>query len=201
MQRQSCPNCRRQNPDGKFCDSNCAQGYHFDQLIVCSDYSKKNLVRKLLLMLKYRFLEDVALILGRLMKYQFAYFSHEFEKALIVPIAIDSGREKMRGFNQAALLAKFLADSFSYLEFLDCLKRKVSVKKQVKLDKSSRLVNVINTMSVSQLSLDQLRGGTVILVDDVATTCSTLNEASRVLKNSGVKYVCGLTLARGHLFC
>lgn len=198
---QTCPNCRRQNNEGKFCGPICAKKYFFDQLLVCSNYEADSPARRLLLKLKYSFVEDAALVLAKIMKHQFALFSHNFEGAIVVPMATDEKRERMRGFNQAALLAKYLAENFSHLEFLDCLERKTTSEKQTRLKKSARLVNLKNTFTISDKFAYTLEGETVILVDDVATTCSTLNEASRALKNCGVKYICGLTLARGHLFC
>ena len=40
----------------------------------------------------------------------------------------------------------------------------------------------------------------MILIDDIATTGSTLNACAKILKEAGAKYVCGLVLARGKLF-
>ncbi|MBI2634398.1 ComF family protein [Candidatus Peregrinibacteria bacterium] len=198
--KQSCPHCRKENCDGKFCNQYCHRQYNFERLITCSGYEKDDPLRKLLLLFKYRYVEEINKILGKIMKYQFAYFSHEFDSALIVPMAIDKRREKLRGFNQTGLLSKFLAGNFPKMEFYDCLRRNSLVKKQSELGVAERRINLRGAFSIPPECREKLNGQTIILVDDVATTCSTLNEAGKILKLNGAKSVCGLVLARGHLF-
>lgn len=196
---QSCPNCRRKNFEGEFCNEKCAKGFSFDQLLICMNYGNDSLLKKLIVQFKYKFSEELIEVLGKIIKHQFAYFSHKFcEGALAVPIPLHKKRMNYRGFNQAGLLAEYLTRCFCNLEFYDCLQRENFYKAQAKLGRSSRLQNVKGTISLKkEFKNNFIRGKTVILVDDVATTCSTLNECSRVLKNAGAKYVCGLVLARG----
>lgn len=202
---QSCPNCRRKNFEGEFCSEKCAKGFYFDQLLICMNYGRDSLLKKLIVQFKYKFSEELAEVLGKIIKHQFAYFSHKFrEGTLAVPVPLHKKRMNYRGFNQAGLLAEYLTRCFCNLEFCDCLQREKFHEAQAKLEKSARITNVKNSISLNYKSFsrnfvfnDFIRGKTVILVDDVATTCSTLNECSRVLKNAGAKYVCGLVLARG----
>lgn len=62
----------------------------------------------------------------------------------------------------------------------------------MKLTGAVRRQNLSQAFSAAQKSIPDY----VLLVDDVATTCSTLNECAKVLKKAGVKDVWGLTLAQ-----
>lgn len=202
LSKQGCPACRRINELGKFCHEKCAQNFAFDQLIVCSTYEKAGLLKKLLVLLKYRFAEEVVEILGKLLKYQFAYFSHNFinQEVLIVPVPLHKKRLKYRSFNQAWLLAEYLARSFNFINLCDCLERKKFQKSQALADREERIVNLKGSFEVKEEFRNFVKGRVILLVDDVATTCSTLNECSGALKVAGAKYICGLVLARGRLY-
>ena len=66
---------------------------------------------------------------------------------------------------------------------------------QVELGIKERKENVKEAFKVS--SLEKIKNKKIILLDDVATTLSTLEEAAKVLKKSGVKRVWALTVAKG----
>ena len=214
IKKQCCPHCRKLNDDGCFCADKCARNFHFDQLIICLDYQKNSLFKKLLVQFKYRFSEELTEVLGRIMKHTMAIFSHKFRGAvplkselspnrevgnaiILIPVPLDPKRLKYRGFNQSLLLAKYLRKNFNDVVIPDCLKRSAAFDQQAKLDRKHRMENLLNTISLDNSYKTSLRDKTVILIDDVATTCATLNECSRCLKEAGVKYVCGLVLARG----
>jgi predicted amidophosphoribosyltransferase len=63
------------------------------------------------------------------------------------------------------------------------------------LDRSERLENLQNAFAVRQPEL--IQGKRILLVDDVMTTGTTLNECARVLRNSGATSILVFTLARG----
>ena len=65
---------------------------------------------------------------------------------------------------------------------------------EIKL-KKDRQKNIKNCFSCN--GLKKIKNKTIILVDDIVTTGSTLNECAKVLKNSGARRVIGLTFARG----
>lgn len=200
VKKQSCPNCRRANESGCFCHEKCRRGYHFDRLLVCMNYTKDSMLKKLLVLFKYKFSRELSGVLGGVMVRQFSCFSHIFRGALLVPVPLHKKRRRDRGFNQAGLLAEHLSKKFSHQEICECLFRNSYTGAQARLLKNERLLNVRNTISVEPSCRRLLKGRTVILIDDVATTCSTLNECSRALKECGVRHVCGLVLARGWLF-
>ncbi|MCK4807357.1 MAG: ComF family protein, partial [Candidatus Aegiribacteria sp.] len=101
---------------------------------------------------------------------------------ILVPIPAGRKRKRERGYNQAALIAVKLA-SLSGCRSLDILTRDDSPS-QVGLSPSLRRQNVAGIFHLK----DRCRipdGADVWLVDDVATTCSTIDSAAGVLLDSG----------------
>lgn len=115
-------------------------------------------------------------------------------KPTIIPIPLFWYKENERGFNQASLFGKKLANELN-LQFSDkILVRTKNVPSQTKLTQKERKENVKGIFSVSPIVHSS--SFSILLVDDVWTTGATLKEATRVLKEGGVKKVWGLTMAR-----
>jgi competence protein ComFC len=74
------------------------------------------------------------------------------------------------------------------------LKRRIDTKPQVNLGKSERIKNVKGAFMVKEKR--RIEGEKVLLVDDVYTTGSTVNECARVLREAKASDVAVLTLAR-----
>ncbi|MCX6734478.1 MAG: phosphoribosyltransferase family protein [Candidatus Peregrinibacteria bacterium] len=134
------------------------------------------------------------------MKHQLAEFSHEFRNedgVFLIPVPLSPGRLKFRGFNQSILLAKYLEKNFSGMKVYDCMKREDGSEQQAGKLRNERLKNLENKIAMKEDSGENLRAKNVILIDDIATTGTTLNECAKVLKLAGADHVCGLVLARG----
>ena len=101
-----------------------------------------------------------------------------------------------RGYNQCAYLAKALAKRLgrSYVPF--ALRRKGRPKRQGGLNEEQRRENVVGTFGV--LRKRAVEGKTVMVVDDIMTTGSTLSECAAELKRAGASKVWCVTLARSH---
>ncbi|MBI5754376.1 ComF family protein [Candidatus Peregrinibacteria bacterium] len=208
LKMQCCPSCRTKNSDGKFCGkkptgdaSPCVENFSFDQLLVCLEYSKMHLISKMIVQFKYRFSQDLALVLGKIMKHQLAIFSQSLkiggENLLLVPVPLSEKRLKYRGFNQALVLAEYLVENFSGMQLFDCLGRKDGAQQQAGKLRSERLKNLQDKIFYKNEFGEILKNKNVILVDDIATTGTTLNECAKILKANGAAKVCGLVLARG----
>ncbi len=199
---QCCPFCRKKNGGGDFCNKKCAKNFSFNQLLVCLQYAKRSLISKMIVQFKYRFSEELAQILGKIMKHQLANFSHLLRsgsdgRILLVPVPLSTERLKYRGFNQALLLAEYLAKNFSGMELCDCLSRRDGAERQAGKTRDERLKNLENRFFYKEKFCGILEDCKVILVDDIATTCTTLGECAKVLKANGAEHICGLVLARG----
>jgi len=113
---------------------------------------------------------------------------------VLLPVPLHKKRLRQRGFNQSLILAKEAAKTIrGELDFTS-LQRTRFTSPQVDLQKKERIRNVKGAFGLS--SPEKFQGRQVILVDDVATTGSTLNECARVLKKAGAQEVVALVLAR-----
>jgi ComF family protein len=111
-----------------------------------------------------------------------------------IPVPLHPKRLRERGFNQSLLLARHVAQGLrTELDFL-ALRRVRYTTPQTGLGKEARRRNVSKAFEVRDPGA--VKGKRVLLVDDVATTGSTLNECARVLRKAGCKEVSCLVLAR-----
>lgn len=116
------------------------------------------------------------------------------EADLVVPIPLHVARLRQRGFNQAAVMGKAVAESLGVSIQLRLLERPKATPPQVGLSRIQRRDNIKGAFWVREPSL--LRRKKVLLVDDVYTTGATLKEASRELLRKGATRVHVLTFAR-----
>jgi ComF family protein len=110
-----------------------------------------------------------------------------FTGNLIIPVPLHPSRERERGFNQAELLATRLGRPVARR----LLRRRKNTQSQTGLSRNQRKRNLAAAF--------ETRGevkGTVIVVDDVYTTGSTMDEIARTVKRAGAERVEVLTVAR-----
>jgi ComF family protein len=120
------------------------------------------------------------------------------KKICFVPVPLHPKRERERGFNQAAFLTAALCEvlrtsGYDVAVQSNILQRIKDTPHQARSLRTDRLKNMVNAFECSKNELAE----TVIVVDDVYTTGSTLGECARALKAAGVKNVWGLVVARG----
>lgn len=122
-----------------------------------------------------------------------AYWSaHPMPADVVVPVPLYPARLKERGFNQAALLARELAQQSGLAMNKQTLIRHRSTASQVGLDAEQRKENVRNAFRCTD---DALSGKRVLVIDDVCTTGSTLGACAAALHAGGADSVRALTLA------
>ncbi|BCS55147.1 amidophosphoribosyltransferase [Geobacter sp. SVR] len=113
---------------------------------------------------------------------------------LIVPVPLHVRRLRSRGFNQAVLLAEPLAREWGLPLKRRLMRRVRWTRPQIELDAGERRANVRGAFAVDNPS--QVTGKRILLVDDVFTTGSTVDECARVLKKAGACHVTVITMAR-----
>ncbi len=108
----------------------------------------------------------------------------------VVPVPLHPSRQRARGFNQAADLARHLG-----IPVNPALRRVRATLSQAALPAARRHGNVRGAF-VAAATARALRHRIVLLVDDVSTTGATLEACARVLKEEGIGEVRALTAAR-----
>lgn len=113
---------------------------------------------------------------------------------VIIPIPLHKKRRKMRGYNQTEIIADHLGKMIGVPEKKRWLLRKNYTDPQKILNRKARKKNLENAFEVS----DAFRPvSTVLLIDDIYTTGSTIDSAAKRLKESGVQRVYFLTISIG----
>jgi ComF family protein len=113
---------------------------------------------------------------------------------LIVPVPLDRGRRRARGFNQSELLAKEVGRLTGVGVDARVLRRRRATQTQTGLTHRQRRLNVRGAFVVGRPAA--IAGKSIALVDDVITTGATAAACAHVLKGAGASRVVVLALAR-----
>jgi ComF family protein len=179
--------------DGPFSCSNCAdQKLYFEAAVAA--YRARGIVRRLIHEFKYHRRLFLRHVIGDWLAAVVddpRLSSRHFD--LIIPVPLHPAKQRERGFNQAGLLAKRLSARMN-VPVRPALERIRYTKTQTAFDRSERMENLRNAFRLRPAA--DVRGLQVLLVDDVLTTGSTLNECARVLKRAGASSIYAATAAR-----
>lgn len=122
-----------------------------------------------------------------------SYVVNNLNCDLVLPVPLHEKRLKKRGYNQALLLANQLNEKLGLPIREDALIKTKDTLTQTSLNKDQRKENVLDAFFVPNKSL--IENKVVLVIDDVYTTGSTLNECALALFEGGAKKVYCLTLA------
>jgi ComF family protein len=116
------------------------------------------------------------------------------EPDIVVPVPLHIQRLRERGFNQALVIAKGCLPGWRKKITTGLLLRHSPTIPQSQLSGKDRRTNLKNVFSLADTG--QIAGAKVLLIDDVYTTGSTVNECSKALRRAGAKRIEVFTLAR-----
>ena len=166
------------------------KSFYFDKAISCIEYS--DLSKRLIFKLKYNNATYMSKYIATIMKEKLEIENIKFDYILFVPL--HKKRQRKRGFNQAQKIANDLGKLVD-IPVLDILIRKEQTKRLYKLNKVDRQQELKNVFALKDNEYN-LNNKKVLLIDDIFTTGSTVNEISKVLKLNGVDKIfvlCALT--------
>lgn len=185
-----CSTPLRMIEDGPTCEQCTNSNYYFDRAISIVKYEKN--VKTLIYRLKYSNHTYLATFIGYIMADKLK--QEGIEADLIIPVPLYKGKEKERGFNQATLVSKYIAEKTNIPLNIDALIRTKNTKVMYNLTKGERLENVENAFKI--INQGVIIDKEILLIDDIFTTGSTVNACSKELINNGAKSVTVLTFAR-----
>jgi ComF family protein len=196
LENQFCPGCQKRLVDGRICPT-CKKFIKLNGLYFAAPY-KNNLVKQLITQFKYEpFVKELRETLARLIITHLELCDKkesDFSEFLLIPVPLEKKRLKWRGFNQTEEIAKELSKFLKIPVVNDVLYKIKETLPQIKLATEARKENIKGAFLVKKRG--KIVGRKILLVDDVYTTGSTINECARVLKDSGAKEVWGVTVAR-----
>ncbi len=169
------------------------------KIFAATSYEDEN-VKKAIRLFKYHGVKTLAEPLAALIfertKNAISKFIGKPEQALIIPIPLSPIKLRQRGYNQSELIGKSLSDKLSVKMRSDVLYKIKETPSQVEIkDRKKRLKNLEGAFAVK--NPEKIKNKTIILVDDVITTGTTMNEARRTLTQAGAKQVIGIAVAKG----
>jgi ComF family protein len=160
---------------------------------------QKSLIKNLIQKFKYQpFIKELARNLTSLIITHFQLIEKsptDFANFILIPIPLEKKKLKWRGFNQAEEIAKELSSFLKIPLISDVLIKAKETLPQVELSDEERGENIKGVFSYQHPEL--VKGRKILLVDDVYTTGSTMEECARVLKTAGAKEIIGIVVARG----
>ena len=148
-------------------------------------------LREAICSFKYRGKHTLAKPLARLM---ISVLPHEIDVDMIIPVPLHPTRLREREFNQSLLLADQLGRHMARPVSATNLVRVSATDPQTTLTRQARLKNLRKAFDVRRPQ--DLKEKRILLVDDVFTTGTTLNECAKALRQAGSGPVFALTLAR-----
>lgn len=201
----ACAFCQAPVKNGKTCPF-CIKAHDLDRLLVATSYDNR-LVERIVKTMKYGFVKSLADGVANLMA---AYFKKrlaaglEFssESSIVAAVPLHIRRLNWRGFNQAEIIGESIGKNLGLFFAPDMLRRIRNNKPQAEIpDQKSRIENVQNIFKLNRDRKERIsvKAQTVLLIDDVSTTGSTLDGCANALKNAGAKEVWGLVFARGKI--
>ena len=153
------------------------KSFYFDKVISCVEYTE--ISKKIVFGLKYNNKTYLSKYIATIMKEKLDLENIKFDYILFVPL--HKKRLRQRGFNQAEKIAMDLSKIVD-IPTVD------NTKRLYKLGKEERINELKNAFVIKENIID-LKNKNVLLVDDIFTTGSTVNEISKILKINGVNKV------------
>lgn len=188
---QICYKCSKLSGEFKVCNL-CQKQSGLKRVIVCTHWQEP--MKSFIYWYKYKKVYALKKKLGVLMAITFFKICRH-KNIVLVPVPLHKYRLWDRGFNQSALLAEEVAKLLD-VKVVNCLVRCKNTRPQFGLNKTMRPANIKGAFKFKKKYLLKISNKTVVLVDDIVATGSTLQECARVLKNSGIKNVWSLVLAK-----
>jgi ComF family protein len=188
-----CVKCFYQLPETGFINTanNKVEKIFYGRLIVeeaASAYyfTKGSLMQRLLIQLKYRNNKELAFYLGTLIGNQILQTTRFKTIDLIIPVPLNKERQKKRGYNQSAEIAKGIASIISIPVFENALARNIFTETQTHKNRINRWQTMQHIFST--IKPDDLINKHILLIDDVLTTGATIEGCgNEILSVPGTK--------------
>jgi ComF family protein len=184
-----CFKCGRPQPPGKSCRGCIGEKSEIDG--IRAPFLFEGTIRHAVHELKYRNLRAITSMLAGFL-YEYVR-ENPIPADVLVPVPVHKKRERERGYNQSALLARELSRLCGIPAVEGSLVRQVFTLPQAR--SASAIERQRNVADVFTCRDWRLHGKKVLLIDDVSTSGATLNACTGVIKKTGAVSVWGLVLA------
>ena len=165
---------------------------YFSELMYIFKY--KGQIRKLILDYKFNEKAYIYLTFVNFLLKDKKIFENIKSYDTIIPVPISKKRLKIRGYNQSLLISKEIAKQLKMELVNNCLIKTKNIIEQSKLNKEDRIQNIKGVYELRNKEL--IRNKKILLIDDIYTTGSTVNECSKIIMQGNPNKIGVLVLAK-----
>ena len=192
---EGCTYCGKNLDEKRECSCRQdGQKRYYSKAYSACEYS--GIIRQKLLDLKFSGRKELFKIFAQLIIRKLQ-MTNEKNFDIIISVPMHETSLKKRGYNQSELMAGYIASNYSIKLVVNNLVKTRETFTQSMLDKRDRVQNLRDAFKI--ISKKELAGKKILLVDDILTTGSTVNECSKILMESGAKEVIVVTAATGKI--
>lgn len=188
-----CMRCGRQlgKDQEEYCEDCSRREHVFAQNVTLYDYGS---VADSLFRFKYRGRQEYAAFYGRELYEGYREWLEARKPEALVPVPCHSSRRRQRGYNQAELLAESLSAVSGIPVKRDLIQRSRKTGPQKNLTLRERQNNLKKAFKICQ---NDVKLNTIVIIDDIYTTGSTMDAMAEELHRNGVRKIYGMALASG----
>lgn len=191
-----CPKCeiilKKHSENQIIKDEEEIQDKYFNELMYIFKYEGK--IRKLILDYKFNEKSYIYLTFVNFLLKNEKIFENIKNYDTIIPVPISKKRLKTRGYNQSLLIAREIANKTNLELLNNCLFKTKNIIEQSKLNKEDRIKNIQGVYELQNKQL--IENKKILLIDDIYTTGSTVNECSKILRQGNPTEIGVLVLAK-----
>ena len=193
VQSPYCMKCGKSLKDEmkEYCGDCLGSSHFFERGRALYEYDS---IKEAIYRFKYERRREYADFFGKELARQFGTQIKEWKADAIVPVPLHAEREKKRGYNQAALLAKELEKELGIPVKEKIIRRVKATLPQKQVNGKERQNNLKNAFKIRK---NDVKLNTVIVVDDIYTTGTTMDEIAGCLKRAGIREIYCISLAVG----
>jgi len=179
---------------------NCKDKVFYDKTIIMSHYKIK-VIKKLIKDFKFYWKKDIIDDLWELLTEKMIKYMREELKTLkkqdfvVISPPMSFFRKLKRWYNHSELIAKKISREFWFKYEKKIILKNKQTRQQSKLNRQDRLINLDKAFRINKNKLDIIDNKTIVLIDDVISTWTTINEISKILKQNKAKKVISVLIA------
>lgn len=168
---------------------------HYDKIIILTHYKNK-VIKRLIEDAKFYWKKDILEDFSNyLWQKLFENIPENKDELILIPTPMYFWKKVIRWYNQSEILVKNLSEKFWINYNLKIVRKVKKTKPQSHLSKIERIENLKWVFCLDEKELKRYKDKTFIILDDVVSTWSTINEIAKILKKNWVKRVYGLWVA------
>lgn len=188
-----CMKCGKQLDDNQneYCHSCSRNKHEFIQGMALYNYGSMS---DSIFRFKYKGRQEYADFYGQQLAEKRGQWLEAVDPQALVPVPVHPSRKRERGYNQAELIAEALSARCGIPVSTKLIVREKKTLPQKNLSERERQNNLKKAFKILQ---NDVKLSTIVIIDDICTTGSTIDAMVEVLKAAGIQRVYYLTLAVG----